>query len=523
MKKYLKSGFNTTQNIKLEAGTYSLVAYVKSLYGNTYTFALGYDGAQGVEWTEYGVDVVKNQLCKVWFTFTIREKITKLKPISNNFSASLPVYVADMQLTRGNVPVEAGASPLDFDEILDGLYDEIDLTKAIPYLAGEYKPNTDYIRTSNSYPIVSYGESGGAPLYYALIGGIGNNGRNKQPNLKVNEDTWENITSFKQVFTQVLFAEFAKLDSFVFHKGKMFSQEGTLRGVAGSNEYTDDDHEPNFEVDGISGKVKMKDADIEGTITGSVFTSNNGKVIVDGISNQIILKDADSDATRTILSPRKLPLTPSSYFGSSSTTDVPLGNLKRTYTQNSSSTVDLVAIPSGDSSAYQITIPQITLYVDVNHPGGVGGNEHVSLPNIAEIKVEIYKGGILQYNVSSVSAMSAGEPDSQTFTNELKSYTIQGSGTWSVRVTHVHTINKLPSNSEAKVTNINGDAIVAKVVNSSAIGSNGMIIATSGTEYTYMVGDTYEVRRGNVGFRITNDGVQKSTKMNLSNPMWEDI
>ena len=119
MKKYLKSGFNTTQNIKLEAGTYSLVAYVKSLYGNTYTFALGYDGAQGVEWTEYDIDVVKNQLCKVWFTFTIREKITKLKPISSNFSASLPVYVADLQLTRGNVPVEAGASPLDVDEILN--------------------------------------------------------------------------------------------------------------------------------------------------------------------------------------------------------------------------------------------------------------------------------------------------------------------------------------------------------------------------------------------------------------------
>lgn len=119
MKKYLKSGFNTTQNIKLEAGTYSLVAYVKSLYGNTYTFALGYDGAQGVEWTEYDVDVVKNQLCKVWFTFTSTEKITKLKPISSNFSASLPVYVADLQLTRGNVPVEAGASPLDVDEILN--------------------------------------------------------------------------------------------------------------------------------------------------------------------------------------------------------------------------------------------------------------------------------------------------------------------------------------------------------------------------------------------------------------------
>ena len=64
----------------------------------------------------------------------------------------------------------------------------------------------------------------------------------------------------------MLFANFAKLDSFVFNGRKMFSQEGTLRGVAGSVEYTDEDHEPNFEVDGKTGRVRMKDAEIEGSI-----------------------------------------------------------------------------------------------------------------------------------------------------------------------------------------------------------------------------------------------------------------
>lgn len=37
----------------------------------------------------------------------VNKKVTKLKPIANNFSESLPVYVTDLQLTRGNIPVEA--------------------------------------------------------------------------------------------------------------------------------------------------------------------------------------------------------------------------------------------------------------------------------------------------------------------------------------------------------------------------------------------------------------------------------
>ena len=122
MKKYLKSGYNTIQDVKLEAGTYTLVLYVKSMYGNVYTFALG----DGVDWMEYDVDVIQGKLCKVWITFNIPRDVTKFKPIAKNYSFGLPVYVADLQLTRGNVPVEAGASPFDVDQILDDLHDDID-------------------------------------------------------------------------------------------------------------------------------------------------------------------------------------------------------------------------------------------------------------------------------------------------------------------------------------------------------------------------------------------------------------
>ena len=122
MKKYLISGFNTVQDVKLEVGTYTLVAYVKSMHGDVYTFALG----DGIDWEEFSIDVIQGQLCKVWLTFTIDKKATKFKPIANNFTEELPVYVADLQLTRGNIPVESGASPFDIDQILNDLHDEID-------------------------------------------------------------------------------------------------------------------------------------------------------------------------------------------------------------------------------------------------------------------------------------------------------------------------------------------------------------------------------------------------------------
>ena len=423
MKKYLISGFNTVQDVKLEVGTYTLVAYVKSMHGDVYTFALW----DGTDWEEFSIDVIQGQLCKVWLTFTIDKKATKFKPIANNFTEELPVYVADLQLTRGNIPVESGASPFDIDQILNDLHDEInaiedftegafkdgllndvekmqlkvsldavgaivesvkgsydklkvnpfisqdrmadinrtyndfmvawinsnfdpknpydvtnkgglkdiilwivygdeivdeneraekdraleafnsalyaynlaekevykdigdeiedvqaeiDKAQAIPYQAGEYKAGTPYARYPNSYPIVSYGTSGGVPLYYALKGDVGTN---KQPNLPANKDIWESVPSFKQVFTEVLFANFAKLDSFVFNGGKMFSQEGTLNGIAGSVEYTDEDHEPNFEVEGFSGKVKMKNAEIEGKITATSGKIGNWNIVGGGL------------------------------------------------------------------------------------------------------------------------------------------------------------------------------------------------------------------------------------------------
>ena len=68
---------------------------------------------------------------------------------------------------------------------------------------------------------------------------------------------WAFVDGMELIITEALMANFAKLDSFVFNNGKMFSQEGILRGVAGSNEYTDIDHEPNFEVDGKTGLMKF--------------------------------------------------------------------------------------------------------------------------------------------------------------------------------------------------------------------------------------------------------------------------
>ena len=206
------------------------------------------------------------------------------------------------------------------------------------YMFGEWDMRVAFKRDDISYPIVTYLRAGDKPLYYypkkegtikydqfvaytnyslndivwyendgagggtvvplGLFRSKFNNNNYYNPSF---ESWWENVTAkyapngveggklwafvdgMELIITEALMANFAKLDSFVFHKGKMFSQEGTLRGVAGSTEYTDADHEPNFEADGRSGKVKMKDAEIEGKITATSGKIGNWNIVGGGL------------------------------------------------------------------------------------------------------------------------------------------------------------------------------------------------------------------------------------------------
>lgn len=122
MKRYFISGYNYIQDIVLEAGTYTLWAYIKSDFGNTFTFALANEAN---EWEVFDVDVQQGQWTKAYEVFTIKEKKVRLSLIYRYFDEQHPVYVLKPQLIKGNIPSDAGASPFDIDKVTDDLHDAI--------------------------------------------------------------------------------------------------------------------------------------------------------------------------------------------------------------------------------------------------------------------------------------------------------------------------------------------------------------------------------------------------------------
>jgi len=122
MKRFFISGYNYIQDIVLEAGTYTFWAYIKSDFGNTFTFALA-NAAN--EWEVFDVDVQQGQWTKAYEVFTIKEKKVKLSLIYRYFDAEHPVYVLKPQLIKGNIPSDAGSSPFDIDKVTDDLHDAI--------------------------------------------------------------------------------------------------------------------------------------------------------------------------------------------------------------------------------------------------------------------------------------------------------------------------------------------------------------------------------------------------------------
>lgn len=122
MKRFFKSGYNYIQDMALEPGTYTFWAYIKSEFGDTFTFALANEAN---EWEVFDVDVEMGKLTKAYEVFTITEKKVKLDLINRYFDSEQPVYVYKPQIIKGNIPSDAGASPFDIDSIVDDLHDSI--------------------------------------------------------------------------------------------------------------------------------------------------------------------------------------------------------------------------------------------------------------------------------------------------------------------------------------------------------------------------------------------------------------
>lgn len=106
----------------------------------------------------------------------------------------------------------------------------------IVYPAGYFNPEATYSATDETTPVVKYGEN-----FYVLKRGKTYTAAVMPDNRKTpagdvaygGEDSrWQLFDKFNAIYTDIIMAEFAKLGGAVFFGEYMFSQNGTLNGMA---------------------------------------------------------------------------------------------------------------------------------------------------------------------------------------------------------------------------------------------------------------------------------------------------
>lgn len=146
------------------------------------------------------------------------------------------------------------------------------------YPAGEYDAATRYIRTALSAPMVL--DDG---QYYVLNKEGAFTGIRPKDDYAANgsKATWVLMEYVKYAFVEVLMANFAKLASAVFYENVMMSQQGVDENGQASSDYQKYNQfkvnpsggeairafTPNMLLDFLTGTLKAKKAEIEGSIT----------------------------------------------------------------------------------------------------------------------------------------------------------------------------------------------------------------------------------------------------------------
>lgn len=144
----------------------------------------------------------------------------------------------------------------------------------IVYSAGIYDATVTYTATDTKAPYVLYGDT-----YYVMNvttswTGSQNEGKTPADDYEQNGEhaTWIPMEKFEAIYTKLLIADNGTLGKFVFNGNYMFSQEGIDKNGNSSDAYEDfnpdspdsGDFQPNFYVNGLTGKVVARNAYIKG-------------------------------------------------------------------------------------------------------------------------------------------------------------------------------------------------------------------------------------------------------------------
>ena len=114
------------------------------------------------------------------------------------------------------------------------------------YPAGIHSSGNSYSVTNNLVPVVC--SSGNNPQYYYAKKSV------PQNIALSNTEYWAAFSNFAAAFIEVLFANFAKLGSFIIYGNLFFSQKGTINGVD-STDYTNSNFQPYLKMDAANGYI----------------------------------------------------------------------------------------------------------------------------------------------------------------------------------------------------------------------------------------------------------------------------
>lgn len=151
----------------------------------------------------------------------------------------------------------------------------------MPYPAGIYDPNKEYVRTKARAPFVLH-QNGN--YYIKEEFGIH---KGVDPATDT-QGVWSLFDSIQYVFTEILLANYAKIAGGVHYDDKLISQYGVENGVENSSyeNYNGDggSWQPNILLDFLTGKAKFNIAEIAGKIkakSGDIgsFTIQNGDLV----------------------------------------------------------------------------------------------------------------------------------------------------------------------------------------------------------------------------------------------------
>lgn len=167
------------------------------------------------------------------------------------------------------------------------------------YPAGYYNPDVTYTATSETAPVVMYGDN-----FYVLRRGATYKGSEQASNRNTPADEvanapvqngastsrWQLFDKFNAIFADIIMADFAKLGSAVFYGDWMISQQGTRNGEF-SNEYQyfkDGSFVPNYSVNFKTGEINAGSGTFSGSLkTRFVYAEQSDASITDGYAYKL--------------------------------------------------------------------------------------------------------------------------------------------------------------------------------------------------------------------------------------------